>query len=121
MIVALIWYLMTTVECKHLQSHDTCRLVFPLQAWLYGNIKFVELICFPFFLLISFFFFFSVLQKCDVLWKIQVQQQELLWISLFNKDVLVSCLLKSTTRLRFTGFIYTEFVSINSVRFYGSD
>lgn len=52
---------MTTVVCKHLQSHDTCGLVFPLRVWLYGNIQVRGYIYSPFFLLTL------VLQTCAVL------------------------------------------------------
>lgn len=44
---------------KHTQSHDRCRLVFPLRTWLYGNSKSDDLT----FSFVSAYFF-SVLQTC---------------------------------------------------------
>lgn len=70
---------MTTVNTCKAMIH--VGLVFPLRAWLYGNIKCED---FHFFFFFSFVFaycslivFFFAKVCCTV--KIQVQQQELLW------------------------------------------
>lgn len=60
---------------------------------------------FPFFLLI-------VLVSCKSVLFCEVQQRELLWFSLFNKNVLVSRLLKCTVML--------SFVLIHSLHDYGN-
>lgn len=66
MFVELMRLYKHTVLWKHVQSHDRCRLVFPLRTWLYGNSKSDDLT----FSFVSAYFF-SVLQTCAV--KIQVR------------------------------------------------
>lgn len=72
---------------------------FSLQEFGFMGTSRVKIIFVSF--LFAYFLCFVNVLYCEI----QVQQHELLWFSLFNKNVLVSCLLKPIEMLSFTGHI----------------
>lgn len=92
---------MTTVNTCKAMIH--VGLVFPLRAWLYGNIKCEDLIFFSF----LFAYCFSVLQKCAVLWIFKCNSKSYCGF-LCSIKTCSSPVLKCTVMLSFNGFIYTK-------------